>query len=230
MIDHPIPAIVQTISGRLVNLLDPQPEDILLRDIAYHLSRIPRFNGATIGRFPWWITDHSLLVEHFMSLISGDPCWRLAALLHDAHEYVIGDITRPVQSALWTIQGPRATTDAIQFIKKIVQDRIHDRFALPHSDTWPADITKAIHLCDNQALNYERKMLLVATPEENWAYLPDVPENRPLLLAREPVVSARKFAGRVLFLWLGMNGYVGEKATEIAMEPAPDRESVTNML
>jgi hypothetical protein len=94
-----VPAILQTISGHMVNLLDPQVEDVTLRDIAYHLSRIPRFNGATIGRFAWSIADHSILVEDLMSLITDDPRWRLAALLHDAHEFVVGDITRPMQSA-----------------------------------------------------------------------------------------------------------------------------------
>lgn len=227
---HHIPAIIQTISGHMVNLLDPQPEHITLRDIAYHLSRIPRFNGATQCRYPWWITDHSLLVEHFMTLITDDPRWQLAALLHDAHEYIIGDITRPVQSALWTIQGPQALPDAIQFLKKIVQDRIHARFSLPPSDTWPPDITKAIHLCDNQALNWERKVLLTISPEEHYAYLPDVPENAPLLLVCEPIVSAHKFATRVISLWLGVNGYDGEKLEEIATKPWPERECVTTSL
>lgn len=214
----------------MINLLDPQIEDITLRDIAYHLSRIPRFNGATIGRFPWSIADHSLLVEHFMSLLAEDPRWLLAALLHDAHEFVTGDITRPVQSALWTVQGPRAAVDAIEFIQKMIQDRIHDRFNLPITGCIPVEIRATIRLCDNQALNYERKTLLAPSPEENWSYLPVVPDNVPLLLAREPMVSAQRFARRALRLWLMVNDYTEDTFKEISSEAWYELECVTTAL
>lgn len=224
MADHHIPAIVQTISGHMVNLLDPQAADITLHDIAHHLSRIPRFNGATIGRYPWSIADHSLLVEDLVSLVNPDPLWRMAALLHDAHEFVVGDITRPMQSALWTIQGPRASVDAFAFIKRILQNRIHERFGMPPTDTWPVAMRDTIKLCDNQALNHERQSLLVATPDEHWNYLPTVPENAPVLWISEPILSAQRFAQRVMWLWLRMHDYPDDNMLEFLRAPWPDEK------
>ena len=82
------------LSGRRLDLLDPSPLDIEIEDIAHGLARVARWNGQTIGDHAFSVAQHVLLVEE----IAGDrnpgwPArWRLAALLHDAPEYVIGDL------------------------------------------------------------------------------------------------------------------------------------------
>lgn len=94
-----------TRTGQVVDLLDPSPHTIKLTDIALHLSRIPRFNGATLRT--WSVADHSLLVADLMGA-EADPDLALAALLHDAHEAFIGDVIQPLKSALGE-DRPRVT-------------------------------------------------------------------------------------------------------------------------
>lgn len=88
-----------TRSGQVVDLLAPSPHSIKLTDIAMHLSRIPRFNGATLRT--WSVADHSLLVADLIGP-EYEPELALAALLHDAHEAYVGDIIQPLKMALDT--------------------------------------------------------------------------------------------------------------------------------
>ena len=90
------------LSGRRLDLLNPAPVDIEISDIAHGLSFVARWNGQTVGEFPYSVAEHSLLVEKILRL--QDPRAsaeaRLSALLHDAAEYVIGDLISPVKNAL----------------------------------------------------------------------------------------------------------------------------------
>ncbi len=90
------------LSGRRLDLLDPTPLDIEVEDIAHGLSFVARWNGQTFGNFPYSVAEHSLLVEQIFSnsLKNPEKKWCLAALLHDAPEYVIGDMISPVKSAI----------------------------------------------------------------------------------------------------------------------------------
>ena len=90
------------LSGRRLDLLDPTPLDIEVEDIAHGLSFVARWNGQTHGNFPYSVAEHSLLVEQIYSssLKNPEKKWCLAALLHDAPEYVIGDMISPVKSAI----------------------------------------------------------------------------------------------------------------------------------
>jgi uncharacterized protein len=90
------------LSGRRLDLLDPSPLDIEIEDIAHGLAFVARWNGQTIGDFPYSVAEHSLLVESLFARIAAraEPRWRLAALLHDAPEYVIGDMISPVKDAV----------------------------------------------------------------------------------------------------------------------------------
>jgi hypothetical protein len=90
----------RTISGRVVDLLDPQPATIDIGDIAHHLSRICRFGGA-IEPF-WSVADHCLLCVELM-LEHGDPRLARPVLVHDGHEYVLTDLPNPVKRLV----GPR---------------------------------------------------------------------------------------------------------------------------
>ena len=90
------------LSGRRLDLLDPTPLDIEIEDIAHGLSFVARWNGQTSGNFPYSVAEHSLLVEQIFSKSSknSEKKWCLAALLHDAPEYVIGDLISPVKSTI----------------------------------------------------------------------------------------------------------------------------------
>lgn len=90
------------LSGRRLDLLDPSPFDVEIEDIAHGLARVARWNGQTIGDESFSVAEHSVLVEELCHrLRPGWPAkWRLAALLHDAPEYVIGDMISPFKAAL----------------------------------------------------------------------------------------------------------------------------------
>lgn len=90
------------LSGRRLDLLDPSPLDIELSDIAHGLARVARWNGQTLGAHAFSVAQHSLLVEDIFGLIGEEPNpkERIAALLHDAAEYVIGDMISPFKAVV----------------------------------------------------------------------------------------------------------------------------------
>jgi len=112
------------LSGRRLDLLDPTPVDIEIQDIAHGLSFVARWNGQTLGDYAYSVAEHSLLVERlFTRLTPKAPAkWKLAALLHDAPEYVIGDMISPVKAAV----GP-----GYDELDKRLTAAIHIRFGLP---------------------------------------------------------------------------------------------------
>ena len=112
------------LSGRRLDLLDPTPFDIEIEDIAHGLAFVARWNGQTRGDWPYSVAEHSLLVEQIFDGLNpgGDPCWRLAALLHDAPEYVIGDMISPVKASLGREYGA---------MDERLASAIHRRFGLP---------------------------------------------------------------------------------------------------
>ncbi|SLN30480.1 HD domain-containing protein [Roseisalinus antarcticus] len=112
------------LSGRRLDLLDPTPVDIEIEDIAHGLAFVARWNGQTQGDYAYSVAEHSLLVEEiFGRQVPGAPVkWRLAALLHDAPEYVIGDMISPVKAAVGPGYG--ALDDRLMAA-------IHLRFGLP---------------------------------------------------------------------------------------------------
>jgi 5'-deoxynucleotidase YfbR-like HD superfamily hydrolase len=126
------------LSGRRLDLLDPTPMDIEIEDIAHGLAFVARWNGQTRGDFAYSVAEHSLLVEAiFARSFSPDPKWQLAALLHDAPEYVIGDMISPVKSAVGAGYGEMDARLAAA---------IHLRFGLPA--VLPSPIKKAIKAAD----------------------------------------------------------------------------------
>lgn len=90
------------LSGRRLDLLDPSPLDIEIDDIAHGLARVARWNGQTRGAHAFSVAQHSILVEAFFAEISGgaSAADRMGALLHDAPEYVIGDMISPFKAVL----------------------------------------------------------------------------------------------------------------------------------
>ena len=112
------------LSGRRLDLLDPTPVDIEIQDIAHGLSFVARWNGQTNGDFPYSVAEHSLLVERIFSELNpnSNSEARLAALLHDAPEYVLGDLISPVKAAVG--YGYENLDDKLTAA-------IHRRFGLP---------------------------------------------------------------------------------------------------
>jgi len=127
------------LSGRRLDLLDPTPVDIEIEDIAHGLSFVARWNGQTVGDYAYSVAEHSLLVERIFNRLNPriEPKWRLAALLHDAPEYVIGDLISPVKAAV----GP-----GYDELDKRLTAAIHIRFGLPA--TIPVQIKKQIKKAD----------------------------------------------------------------------------------
>lgn len=127
------------LSGRRLDLLDPTPMDIEIEDIAHGLAFVARWNGQTIGDYAYSVAEHSILVEQIFSIIQpkAPVKWRLAALLHDAPEYVIGDMISPVKSAVGP--GYSALDDRLT-------SAIHIRFGLPA--TLPVAVKKQIKNAD----------------------------------------------------------------------------------
>jgi 5'-deoxynucleotidase YfbR-like HD superfamily hydrolase len=90
------------LSGRRLDLLDPSPFDVEIEDIAHGLARVARWNGQTIGDHAYSVAQHSLLVDAIQFAQHPESFWRtrLATLLHDAPEYVIGDMISPFKAVL----------------------------------------------------------------------------------------------------------------------------------
>lgn len=127
------------LSGRRLDLLDPTPVDIEIEDIAHGLAFVARWNGQTIGDFAYSVAEHSLLVEElFCRIAPKAPIkWRLAALLHDAPEYVIGDMISPVKAAVGSGYGE---------LDGRLTAAIHIRFGLPAAI--PASVKRQIKKAD----------------------------------------------------------------------------------
>lgn len=134
------------LSGRRLDLLDPSPLDIEIEDIAHGLARVARWNGQTSGDYTFSVAEHSLLVEEIAGDIDGSLSreYRLAALLHDAPEYVIGDLISPFKAAL--------SLD-YHAVEARLLGAIHVRFGLPPA--LPDATTKLIKRADKAAAYFE---------------------------------------------------------------------------
>ena len=130
------------LSGRRLDLLDPSPLDIEIVDIAHGLARVARWNGQTSGAHIFSVAQHTLLVEAVMRAASPrvDDRIRLAALLHDAPEYVIGDMISPFKAVLG---------GDYKVVEKRLLAAIHIRFGLPPQ--LARDVEKQIKNADRGA-------------------------------------------------------------------------------
>jgi 5'-deoxynucleotidase YfbR-like HD superfamily hydrolase len=134
------------LSGRRLDLLNPSPSDIEIADIAHGLARVARWNGQTSGTHIFSVAQHTLLVEAVMRAQTprADASLRLAALLHDAPEYVIGDMISPFKAVLGG--GYKA-------VEKRLLAAIHIRFGLP--PVLAEEITQLIKAADRGAAYLE---------------------------------------------------------------------------
>ena len=138
------------LSGRRLNLLDPSPLDVELDDIAHGLARVARWNGQTEGPHIFSVAQHSLLVEAIAGHLAPDlpQKARLTVLLHDAPEYVIGDIISPFKAVIG---------DAYKAVEARLLAAIHLHFGLP-AET-PAALRRLVKQADRQAAFLEATRL-----------------------------------------------------------------------
>ena len=138
------------LSGRRLNLLEPSPLDIEIKDIAHGLSRLARWNGQTAGKFPISVAQHSVLVAEIFEEFNTNILkkWILAALLHDASEYIIGDMITPLKNILG---------DKFSKLEKNIQSSIHLRFSIPRDI--PLKIYKKIKVADRKVAFLEATQL-----------------------------------------------------------------------
>jgi 5'-deoxynucleotidase YfbR-like HD superfamily hydrolase len=138
------------LSGRRLDLLDPSPLDIEIADIAHGLARVARWNGQTGGAHPFSVAQHCLVVERLVQELRPGLARedRLAALLHDAPEYVVGDLISPFKAAVGI--------DYKDF-EGMLLAAIHIRFGLsPHI---PEDVAKLIKRADRLSAYHEATQL-----------------------------------------------------------------------
>ncbi len=158
MTSPPARAWQRMLSGRRLDLLDPSPLDVEIEDVAHGLAFVARWNGQTAGDWPFSVAQHSLVVEDLFARLSPGGCppgHRLAALLHDAPEYVIGDMISPFKAALGF--------DYKAFEAKL-ERAVHVRFGLP-AET-PAPVARRIKRADRASAFLEAVQLAGFSAEE----------------------------------------------------------------
>lgn len=138
------------LSGRRLDLLDPSPFDVEIQDIAHGLARVARWNGQTFGDYPFSVAQHSLLVLDIAREIDPglDPVSSLVVLLHDAPEYVIGDMISPFKAIIG---------DSYKSVEKRILGAIHIRFGLPPAP--PVKVTRLAKRADQVAAFIEATRL-----------------------------------------------------------------------
>jgi uncharacterized protein len=179
------------LSGRRLDLLDPSPLDVEIEDIAHGLARVARWNGQTRGPHIFSVAQHSILVERLA--VAMEPSLssrhRMIALLHDAPEYVIGDIISPFKAAVG---------DAYKSVEHRILAAIHVRFSLP-TET-PATLTRLVKKADRAAAFIEATQLAGFTQSEAERFFgrPDVrPRDLDRLIAPTPADEAETMFLRV---------------------------------
>ncbi|MCA1493725.1 YfbR-like 5'-deoxynucleotidase [Sinorhizobium alkalisoli] len=172
------------LSGRRLDLLDPSPLDVELADIAHGLARVARWNGQTTGDHAFSVAQHSLLVEEIFrrtNRCSADDC--LMALLHDAPEYVIGDMISPFKAVVGG--GYKA-------VENRLESAVHLRFGLPAHT--PRELKDRIKKADRVAAYFEATEIAGFSPEEARRFFgqPRGITRETLLIDPLPAIEAQR--------------------------------------
>jgi len=149
------------LSGRRLDLVDPSPLDVEIEDIAHGLARVARWNGQTQGSYAFSVAQHTLLVDDIACLTARDigAEGRLAVMLHDAPEYVIGDMISPFKALLG---------DDYRVIEARLLEAIHRRFGL--KPPLAGKLVARIKAADHIAAYYEATRLAGFTEPEAVKY------------------------------------------------------------
>lgn len=160
-VNKPKRAWQRMLSGRRLDLLNPKSSDIEIEDIAHGLARVARWNGQTSGQHGFSVAEHSLFVTDILLKIKPDAplSWQMGALLHDAPEYVIGDLISPFKAAIGA--------DYKVFELRIL-DAIYQRFAITSEVT--EEVEKLIKRADEISAFYEAVYLAGFSIDEAKLY------------------------------------------------------------
>ena len=164
------------LSGRRLDLLQPSPADIEIADIAHGLARVARWNGQTLGEHAFSVAQHCLVVEEIArdTAAADGIAWHredaLAALLHDAPEYVVGDLISPFKAAI----GFDYKAFEIRLLRAV-----HARFGLPA--VLSSAIAGRIKAADGTAAYFEATVLAGFTQDEAALYFSPPPQLTPAL-------------------------------------------------
>jgi 5'-deoxynucleotidase YfbR-like HD superfamily hydrolase len=183
------------LSGRRLDLLDPSPLDVEIEDIAHGLARVARWNGQTKGAHAFSVAQHCVLVERLAAelkpRLSREA--RLMALLHDAPEYVIGDLISPFKSAVGI--------DYKDFELRLLS-AIHLRFGLPARAS--ADLLALFKQADIASAYFEATQLAGFSVAEAKRYFgtPAKALRTPRLIALSAADAQAQFLERFRRLWV----------------------------
>jgi len=171
------------LSGRRLDLLNPSPFDIEIEDIARGLARVARWNGQTTGYNAFSVAEHSVIVEKLLTEVypESPPDHCLTALLHDAAEYVIGDMISPFKNALGL--------DYKSFESRL-EEAIHLRFGLPAK--MPGALKKRIKRCDIYCAWLEATQIAGFEKDEANTLFKRPPKGLSLTLSPLPVREAEQ--------------------------------------
>jgi uncharacterized protein len=163
----PARAWQRMLSGRRLDLLDPSPLDIEIEDIAHGLARVARWNGQTTGAYIFSVAQHTLLVAAIAQQRLGhvDRRLGLALLLHDAPEYVIGDMISPFKAVIG---------DSYKSTEKRLLTAIYRRFGLPAQ--MPDNVIAIIKDADHAAAYLEATKLAGFAPAEAERFFGAMPK------------------------------------------------------
>ena len=183
------------LSGRRLDLLDPSPLDVEIEDIAHGLARVARWNGQTSGDWSFSVAQHCLLVEQLVGHFrpATPQRWRLAALLDDAPEYVIGDLITPFKAVVGL---------DYQTLERCLLDAIHLRFGLPAEP--PQTVRRLIKRTDRAAAYFEATQLAGFDEAEAGRFFGRPRDlQRPRLKAVPPADAKARYLRRLRALALG---------------------------
>lgn len=171
------------LSGRRLDLLDPSPFDIEIEDIARGIARVARWNGQTTGDHAFSVAEHSVIVERIFSQINpkASTADRLTALLHDAAEYVVGDMISPFKAALGI--------DYKAFEARL-ETAIHLRYGLPAKISAP--LKKKIKQADLYCAYFEATQIAGFSKEEGDQFIIRPPEGIHIEITPLSVVAAER--------------------------------------
>jgi len=156
--------------------------DVSIHDIAHHLSLVCRFSGATTYHYS--VAQHSVMVAQAVD--QRDPLLRMYALLHDAHESVLGDIPTPASQYLASVAG----YDWVEYIKLAADEAILTQLGLTYPV--PSTIKAKVKVADIQAFVTEASQIL-----QNVPYWLDRYPYKPLDVRIEPMTPG---AAKELFI------------------------------
>jgi 5'-deoxynucleotidase YfbR-like HD superfamily hydrolase len=165
------------LSGRRLDLIDPSPLDVEIDDIAHGLARVARWNGQTSGRHAFSVAQHTIVVDDIAAIAAPGigATGRLAVMLHDAPEYVIGDLITPFKSLLG---------GDYKAVEERLRRAIHLRFGLPA--VLPGSLAGRIKAADRAAAFYEATRLAGFQENEAERYFGRPRGIDPDALALEP--------------------------------------------